>query len=176
MPCWANSWPREDAPKLKAGTSKPVFPSTRYGSKRSGVGFIRDIVTAAFRSGIGWRAIFIRSDGFIVGICKSFLVRLPPYQGGTKGGSSRSGAMGPRSAAGTEQTRGLLGAVPPNWWIFAMLLVGGVFELVQLAARKWPGYFPHGAALQDYMQMAAMGLIVVFWSLGFGVVWWRPAA
>lgn len=54
--------------------------------------------------------------------------------------------------------------------ICSMLLVGGVFEIVQYAARRWPEFWPHRALLQDYMQVTAMGLIVVVWALGFGVV------
>jgi STE24 endopeptidase len=54
--------------------------------------------------------------------------------------------------------------------IFSMLIVGGVFELVQHLARVYPMYFPRPAALRDYMQLSAMMLIVLAWAVGFGVV------
>lgn len=54
--------------------------------------------------------------------------------------------------------------------VLSMLVVGGIFELVQLAAHRWPQYFPHGQAFQDYLQMGAMTLILVIWGIGFGYV------
>jgi STE24 endopeptidase len=54
--------------------------------------------------------------------------------------------------------------------IFSMLLVGGVFEVVQYASGRWPAFWPQGALLRDYMQVAVMALIVIVWALGFGPV------
>jgi len=56
--------------------------------------------------------------------------------------------------------------------VCSMLIVGGVTLLAQNAILKW-GWLPwevSRATVHEYMQTAAMGLIVVIWSGGFGAV------
>ena len=55
--------------------------------------------------------------------------------------------------------------------ILSMLIVGGVIELVMWATRRWPEMVAMSRMeLQDYLQVAAMGLIVLVWGFGFGLV------
>lgn len=54
--------------------------------------------------------------------------------------------------------------------LLSMFIVGGIMELAIRAQAFWPGYFPPRAVFQDYLQVAAMALIVMVWGLGFGAV------
>ncbi len=54
--------------------------------------------------------------------------------------------------------------------LVSMFAVGGIMELIMYARNAWPGWFDDIARLDDYLQVGAMGLIVVVWALGFGAV------
>jgi len=54
--------------------------------------------------------------------------------------------------------------------VLSMLIVGGITELVMRGAMRWPDLMPSREVLADYLQVAAMGLIILVWGLGFGVV------
>jgi len=54
--------------------------------------------------------------------------------------------------------------------VFSMLIVGGVFELVRVAAMYWPALFPQGRELYDYLQVGAVGTIILVWGIGFGFI------
>jgi STE24 endopeptidase len=54
--------------------------------------------------------------------------------------------------------------------VLSMLIVGGLMELALWGMRTWPEEFTRIRDLQDYLQVTAMGLIVVIWALGFGAV------
>ncbi len=52
----------------------------------------------------------------------------------------------------------------------SMFIVGGLAELLMASARKYPHVFPAWREMHDYLQIGAMGLVVLVWGLGFGVV------
>jgi STE24 endopeptidase len=54
--------------------------------------------------------------------------------------------------------------------IVSMFVVGGVFELLQAVMRHWPKLLPVTVLNHEYAQVAAMGLIVLVWGLGFGFI------
>lgn len=54
--------------------------------------------------------------------------------------------------------------------VLSMLIVGGVMELIMLAAGKWPSFFDQIADLEAYLPVLATVLILLIWSLGFGAV------
>jgi len=54
--------------------------------------------------------------------------------------------------------------------VLSMFIVGGLMELAMQARAQWPGYFPPRVVFENYLQVVAMGLIVLVWALGFGVV------
>lgn len=51
--------------------------------------------------------------------------------------------------------------------IMSMLVVGG---MIHLAFHLWPELLHNRSRLQDYLQVAAMVLIILIWVLGFGLV------
>ena len=51
--------------------------------------------------------------------------------------------------------------------VLSMLIVGGIGELV---IRHWPDLLSNRSQTRDYLQVFAMGFIVILWGLGFGVV------
>lgn len=61
--------------------------------------------------------------------------------------------------------------------VFSMLLVGGITELAAWSVQhwsylpqRWPALFGNPRRIHDYLQVAAMGLIVLVWAVGFGGV------
>ncbi len=149
----------------------PVMLRYIWHTQRLPRGALRDRLEAICRhAGLTYRDILIwRSDGMVVNAAVMGLLRPVRYvllsDGLLESMEDRQIEAVFGHEAGHVKHRHI-----EFYLLFAvltMLVVGGVMEL---AIRWWPGLRADPRAARDYLQVAAMGMIVLLWGVAFGPV------